>query len=695
MPPRHCLVTPQFPGLTRNGGLGTHCYYLAQFLEKLGCPATLLFTGTLEASTPVRLPFQLDFVWAEKLPVIPCLHTTYFLHNSARCYEWLKTQAFDFIHFQDWLGDGFRSVQGKRLGQAFAQTTLTCMLNGSSLWCRQGMKAEPFRTRDDMLLDYCESYVARHCDQLLGPSRYSLEWARDNWQINHSRSHVLPYLFHAPFREKDPGPEIETLVFFGRLETRKGLEIFLEALRILKQSGTPPRRILFLGRLASVRGSDSRPFIEAFFREHLRRWRYEIQDTLDHAEALDLLRRTPRKLVVIPSLSETLCFTVLECIECHFPFIASRVGGIPELMEETDRLFEPNGLALAEKLRQAFDGKLSPLRPLWSAESTEKKWAAFLQAAHPVPAPPAPALPARFPLVSVCIPHYNGAELLEETLAALQQQTYPNLEILVRDDASSNPDAVRDFARLGEQFGRLGWSFTRHEVNRGPGFVRNRLAEMASGEYLLFVDADNIPNRDMVERMVVGALAADLDATGCVMKTVLMDPASQPRQDIHSTWMPVGPALPTVFFGNLVGETNTLFRTSVFRQIGGFAEDPNYGNEDWELLIRLVLLGYAFDIVPEFLLLYRIRSVSNVRTTPSIHNRLRAWRPLFDHLPPEKRFLATSLFIWEWRIEENNNPQAVPLPRELLRYQSSFLFKLHRFLRHPKKALTEFFRRER
>jgi glycosyltransferase involved in cell wall biosynthesis len=694
---RHCIVTPQFPGITRNGGLGTHCYYLAQFLEKRGDHTTLLYTQPdLGGLARARLPFHLNFVWTEELPPIPCLYTTWFLQASARCYEWLKNQHFDFIHFQDWLGNGFRSVQAKRTGQAFAETTLTCMLNGPSLWTRQGMKVDPYSTRDDMLMDYIEAYTARHCDQLLSPSRYALDWARDHWKIDHPRPHLLPYLFQAPFREKAEPGEIQHLIFFGRLETRKGLELFLDALLLLDRQGAPRRQVSFVGSRAPLRGVDSGAYIDRFFHDHLPGWSYRILDQFDHAEALDFLRASPHKLVVIPSLSETLCYTVLECMECNFNFIAARAGGIPELLEESDRLFDPTAAALAHKLAQAFSGPPLQHRARWSAAATEKKWSAFFEATTPArTAAPPGRPPPRLPLVSVCVPHYNGYPLLEQTLVALHQQTYPNFEVFVRDDASTDPVSQEEFARLAASFGKMGWSFTRNEVNRGPGFTRNRMAEMAAGEYLLFVDADNVPGRQMIERMVTGALAANLDATGCIMKTVLMDKPLHSHQAVHNTWMPVGPALPVIFFGNLVGETNTLFRASVFWKIGGFPEDANYGNEDWELLIRLILAGFAFDIVPEFLFLYRIRESSNVRVTPSIHNRLRAWRPLFDHLPPEKQFLATSLFVWEWRIEENNHPQAPPIPRELVGYQSSFFYRLHRFFRHPKKTLAPFFQRRR
>jgi cellulose synthase/poly-beta-1,6-N-acetylglucosamine synthase-like glycosyltransferase len=167
------------------------------------------------------------------------------------------------------------------------------------------------------------------------------------------------------------------------------------------------------------------------------------------------------------------------------------------------------------------------------------------------------------------------------------------------------------------------------------------------------------------------------------MKTEVRGEAPTGIDERIGAWMPVGPALPSTFFGNMLGETNTLFRKEVFQRLGGFSEDPNYGHEDWELLIRLALHGYKHDIVPEFLLLYRIRRDSHVRSTPGIQNRLRAWRPLFEHLPKEKQFLASSLFVWEWRVDAHDRGRS---NSAIAAFEKSWLFQLHRFLRHPRKT---------
>ncbi|MFE4360077.1 glycosyltransferase family 2 protein [Kitasatospora sp. NPDC056800] len=86
------------------------------------------------------------------------------------------------------------------------------------------------------------------------------------------------------------------------------------------------------------------------------------------------------------------------------------------------------------------------------------------------------------PLVSVVIPLYNDARTLPACLDAVTAQTYPNLEIVVVDDASTD-----DSALVAEKYPcRL----VRQERNAGPAETRNRGAREARGEIVFFLDAD-------------------------------------------------------------------------------------------------------------------------------------------------------------------------------------------------------------
>jgi glycosyltransferase involved in cell wall biosynthesis len=94
------------------------------------------------------------------------------------------------------------------------------------------------------------------------------------------------------------------------------------------------------------------------------------------------------------------------------------------------------------------------------------------------------------PLISVIIPAYNTEELIASTLASVVAQDYGNMEIIVVNDAST--DGTGDAARrVLENCGRS-YKVMEHEVNRGECGSRNTGIGVANGEYVVFVDADDL-----------------------------------------------------------------------------------------------------------------------------------------------------------------------------------------------------------
>ena len=97
---------------------------------------------------------------------------------------------------------------------------------------------------------------------------------------------------------------------------------------------------------------------------------------------------------------------------------------------------------------------------------------------------------------SVVIPAYNAGRTLPDTLAALRNQSVPpeDYEVIVVDDGSTDetPSVVR---RLGAK--------CITQPNRGPAAARNRGVRAARGEFVLFTDADCVPERDWIRQMTL------------------------------------------------------------------------------------------------------------------------------------------------------------------------------------------------
>ncbi|ERL22496.1 glycosyltransferase, group 2 family protein [Oribacterium sp. oral taxon 078 str. F0263] len=107
------------------------------------------------------------------------------------------------------------------------------------------------------------------------------------------------------------------------------------------------------------------------------------------------------------------------------------------------------------------------------------------------------------PLISVVIPVYNAARFLRESLSSVLMQSFSDWEILAVDDAStdSSPEILKSFQKEsslpGERFRIL-----RNEKNRGVAFSRNRGVREARGEWIAFLDADDLWEARKLERQL-------------------------------------------------------------------------------------------------------------------------------------------------------------------------------------------------
>src|SRR3954447_17454687 len=109
------------------------------------------------------------------------------------------------------------------------------------------------------------------------------------------------------------------------------------------------------------------------------------------------------------------------------------------------------------------------------------------------------------PLVSVGIPTYNRAATLERAVRSVLAQTYPNVEVVVSDDASPD-DTMSMLERVAAEDARL--RFERNDRNLGHAGNFRRVMERASGEYFMWLSDDDYVDPGYVEACLA-ALRAD------------------------------------------------------------------------------------------------------------------------------------------------------------------------------------------
>jgi len=121
------------------------------------------------------------------------------------------------------------------------------------------------------------------------------------------------------------------------------------------------------------------------------------------------------------------------------------------------------------------------------------------------------------PKVTVIIPTYNRAHLIQRSVNSVLNQSYKNLELLVIDDASTDSTEQRISEIRDERL-----KYIRNKVNLGPSRSRNRGIEFSTGEIIAFQDSDDEWYRDKLEKQVDMLLKSpeDVAAVYCGMEFI-------------------------------------------------------------------------------------------------------------------------------------------------------------------------------
>lgn len=183
--------------------------------------------------------------------------------------------------------------------------------------------------------------------------------------------------------------------------------------------------------------------------------------------------------------------------------------------------------------------------------------------------------------ISVVIPTYNRASLIGETILSALGQSLVEKEIIVVDDGSSDDtsEVVKEF---GDQIIYI------RQPNSGPARARNIGIRMAKGQYIAFLDSDDLWLPDKLELQV--QTFQHSPQLGLIFTDVMwfsgrevMVPSLKEKYQLHT-----GHVYEKLLFDNWIATSSVLVKKECLDQVGGFDEDPQIMFvEDWNLWIRL------------------------------------------------------------------------------------------------------------
>ncbi len=184
------------------------------------------------------------------------------------------------------------------------------------------------------------------------------------------------------------------------------------------------------------------------------------------------------------------------------------------------------------------------------------------------------------------MPSFNKAKYISEAINSVINQTYTNWELIIVDDYS-NDDSQELINSFASKFDNIKTHFNLE--NKGANYCRNKGIESAYGNYIVFLDADDLLAQDCLENRILKIQNTNFDFCVFTMQVFL-----QKVGDSTSTWKPNSKKpLNDFLFHKLPWQTmQPIWKTDFIRSIGGFNKDFER-MQDVELHTRALLIDHV------------------------------------------------------------------------------------------------------
>lgn len=315
------------------------------------------------------------------------------------------------------------------------------------------------------------------------------------------------------------------------------------------------------------------------------------------------------------------------------PLAVSSAGGALEVLRGAHAYDPWNRRSILSAVASALGAAPAVLRePHWRAAPRERA---------------RPAFGAGAPLVSVVVTTYNRPALLAETLAAIERQTYPNLEIVVVNDAGSD---VRDVvarcprARLYDQ-----------PQNRGPAAARNRGLAEARGTFAILFDDDDEMFPDHVAALANALIVSGLDVAYGQMINAFVSPAALEGWVIdrfagHDAVLDHA----DIQWAGALATTAVMFRRDLIERIGPVDESLTAA-EDYEFWYRLAE-GREWARVADVTSIYYVRGGAN-RSSTGARRYFTAHQAIYGKHPSVRPLVAAGRRAMLELFEQTARPE--------------------------------------
>jgi len=411
----------------------------------------------------------------------------------------------------------------------------------------------------------------------------------------------------------------------------KSLALQLEILRDVGTHPMDPTRIADRQRLASERQRDiaehqravaehqravaeqQRALAEIQFQQERQQWG---ERKAQYARDFDAKNRQIQGLSIQVSAREKHLEDVMASTSWRITMPMRSLGTSLRRLKFMFRCLAPVLLKPSEALevairmfRAASRGGLPQLRltllDLQAELSHQNAWKAYKQAfaseVRPKIISAIQRMP-RWPVISVIVPVFNTPKrMLKEMIESVLGQLYPHWELCIADDGSTDDHVSRIIQHYAQADGRIKTYFGKK--NLGVSHVSNRALDLASGDFVILLDHDDLLEEQALFRVAQSIVDDDPDMVYSdeILLSEKLDTVLQYafRPAFSLEYLRRRP-----FIVHLVG-----FKTSLIREVGGFSERLAI-SQDYDLVLRVTEVAQRIVHIPEILYQWRIHGHS-------------------------------------------------------------------------------------
>ncbi|MBD1809592.1 glycosyltransferase [Microcoleus sp. FACHB-SPT15] len=245
------------------------------------------------------------------------------------------------------------------------------------------------------------------------------------------------------------------------------------------------------------------------------------------------------------------------------------------------------------------------------------------------------------PTISVVIPAYNAERTILETIASVQQQTFSDFELIVINDGSTDRTLELLYNVQDERLKIFSYE------NGGLPVARNRGISQANGEFIAFIDADDLWTPDKLE-LQLAALQQHPEAGVAYSWTYFKYEEKEYSYADESSFFEGNVYANLLVRNFLHNGSNPLIRKQAIESIGLF--DANLKScEDWDFYLRLAA-KWNFVLIPKSQIIYR-QSLSSMTSKVEVMEKylLIVIGRAFQVAPTELQFLKKQSLSWVYK----------------------------------------------